>query len=926
MKTIFRSALAVVVAVSTFAACSNDDTQIPVTPHEVEMTVVTSSDLDSSAPQSRTGFDPATGAVYWNQSGEYLKVFETADAKTTPKDSAEGVVTSNGTKASFGVSFPENTAATAFTYNAIYPASAWVTNSNTDITKLKVATPDTQSPVETSFDPAADLLIALPIETGTQPSELNMQFKRMVAIGKMTIKALASSDPITSIVFTAPGKKVTGRSYINLSEGTAIEYGYSGQSNDNLTLTFASDRNFTTDKQTYFTCFPFELTAGDNFSVTIKAGNKTFTKEVALGEGRSLAFAAGASTTFTVNMSDIEGVENKTLEGDYVIVAKQSDNYYAMSSEADGSRLAAKTIEYDGVSEKFATTDATIIWNIAKDGDNYTITNSKKFLSWVSGNGATTSDSSYALSITPNDDGTYKIGSVDNTQRILAKNETPKYGFAFYTGTQTNNLLLIKVGEDTRTQLAAPTLDEPAVEGNTITISWNAVEGAKDYTITYNDESVTTEDTIYELTDLSYNTEYSISVIANPTDTENFKASAPSEPVTVTTETDPNAGQGGSVEFDFTQMGYANQAEITNVTKSPITIIFAKGSNSNTPKYFTTGTAVRAYGGNTITIDGANIVKVEFTLTQDLTTTNYFTANTGTIVNELRAVTWEGNTSNVIFTVGGSSGHARIQKIVVTYGEGGGETPTPSEPSIVKVDPESLSFAAAGESKTVTVTTANADGCTIAASADNAQFSAEVAGNTVTVTAAANESDAAITGTLTIDLMKDGVAVATKTVALSQDAKSQSGGISEKTLTFDFTSKITDWPTSKNHNQQEYTYSLNEESYAFLLTANIYCSSSYLMVQSGSALGLPSIQGYKLTKVVGTLNGSGTPSTTSKTAITTDTAGTIVVTGGEAQTWSTKGGEYTYTLSNTSANTRYYMYVSNKNSQYTKVVLTYTAE
>ncbi len=769
MKTIFRSALAVVVAVSTFAACSNDDTQIPVTPHEVEMTVVTSSDLDSSAPQSRTGFDPATGAVYWNQSGEYLKVFETADAKTTPKDSAEGVVTSNGTKASFGVSFPENTAATAFTYNAIYPASAWVTNSNTDITKLKVATPDTQSPVETSFDPAADLLIALPIETGTQPSELNMQFKRMVAIGKMTIKALASSDPITSIIFTAPGKKVTGRSYINLSEGTAIEYGYSGQSNDNLTLTFASDRNFTTDKQTYFTCFPFELTAGDTFTVTIKAGNKTFTKEVTLGEGRSLAFKAGESSTFTVNMSGIEGVETKTLDGDYVIVAKQNDVYYAMSSEADGSRLAAKTIEYDGISEKFATTDATIIWNIAKDGDNYTITNAKKFLSWVSGNGATTGDSSYALSITPNDDGTYKIGSVADTKRILAKNETPKYGFAFYTGTQTNNLLLIKVGEDTRTPLATPTLDEPAVEGNTITISWNTVEGAKDYTITYNDESVTTEDTIYELTDLSYNTEYSISIVANPTDTENFKASAASEPVTVTTETDPNAGQGDSVEFDFTQMGYSNGVEVTTIKKSPITITFDKGSSSNAPKYYTSGTAVRAYGGNTITISGANITKVEFTLGSESGSNNTINFDGTAITNN----TWTGSASNVQFTVAGTSGNARIQKIVVTYGEGGGETPTP-DPAI-EVNPTSLSFAAAGETKTVTVIKTKADGCTIEASSDNTQFTASVEGTTVTVTAAENATTEKITGMLTISLMKDGAAVATATVALSQDAKSEGG-------------------------------------------------------------------------------------------------------------------------------------------------------
>ena len=540
MKTIFRSVWALVVAASAFVACSDDDLRTTSEPRYVEMTVVTSSEVDSSAPQSRTGFDPATGAVYWNQSGEFLKVFETANAKTTAKDSAEGIVTENGAKATFGVSFPENTAATAFTYNAIYPASAWVSgNDNTDVAKLKVITPDTQSPAETSFDPAADLLIALPVTSGIQPSELDMRFKRMVAVGKMTIKALASSDPITSIVFTAPGKKVTGRSYLNLSEGTA-EYRNQGQSNDNLTLTFASDRNFTTDNRTYFTCFPFELTAGDKFSVTIKAGNKTFTKEVALGEGRSLAFVAGASTTFTVNMSGIEGVETKTLDGDYVIVAKQNDVYYAMSSEAEKARLAAKTIEYDGVSEKFATTDATIIWKIAKDGDNYTITNAEKYLSWQGGstNGATTSDSSYALSITPNDDGTYKIGSVDNTQRILAKNNDSTLGFAFYTGSQTKDLLLIKVGEDTRTPLAKPLNLMADATGNIVEVVWDAVEGAENYTVTCGDLSQTVTSTDAEFT-MQYGQTYTVSVVANPTDTKNYKSSEAAT-VEVTTGKNPN--------------------------------------------------------------------------------------------------------------------------------------------------------------------------------------------------------------------------------------------------------------------------------------------------------------------------------------------------------------------------------------------------
>lgn len=86
-----------------------------------------------------------------------------------------------------------------------------------------------------------------------------------------------------------------------------------------------------------------------------------------------------------------------------------------------------------------------------------------------------------------------------------------------------------------------------------------------------------------------------------------------------------------------------------------------------------------------------------------------------------------------------------------------------------------LTFAAAGEAKTVTVTKKNADDCTIEASTDNEQFTVEVSGDQVNVTAKENTAEEAISGTLTVKLMKAGEAVATKTVALKQNGVSQGG-------------------------------------------------------------------------------------------------------------------------------------------------------
>lgn len=110
-----------------------------------------------------------------------------------------------------------------------------------------------------------------------------------------------------------------------------------------------------------------------------------------------------------------------------------------------------------------------------------------------------------------------------------------------------------------------------------------------------------------------------------------------------------------------------------------------------------------------------------------------------------------------------------------------------TDPAITKLDPMSLSFAATDNAKTVTVTAANADDCTIEAATDKSeQFTTSVNGMVVTVTPKENTTEQAITATLTIKLMKAGAAVDTKTVAISQAGKSGSGGDGQQiTLTLD---------------------------------------------------------------------------------------------------------------------------------------------
>ena len=304
MKTFFKSILAVAVCASLFAACSKDDTvSDPSNGRKVTMTVTASSELES-ASGSRTTYDPLTGKVSWNATGEFLQVLETAASTTVFATSQKGVISGNIAK--FAVTFPANEN-TPLVYNAVYPASAWVTSSNTDITNMKVITPTVQQPTATSFDSNADLLIAKSISLKSQPTELQMSFGRAVAIGKMTVKNLASAESVLGVKFTAPDKKVTGRSYVDMTAGTIKEYGYINNFADNVTLNYSSEMNITANSEAgmtaYFTCFPFEVAAGETFTVTVTTASKIFTKTVTVQEGRTLAFAAGDSSTFAVDMT-----------------------------------------------------------------------------------------------------------------------------------------------------------------------------------------------------------------------------------------------------------------------------------------------------------------------------------------------------------------------------------------------------------------------------------------------------------------------------------------------------------------------------------------------------------------------------------------------------------------------------------------------
>lgn len=136
-------------------------------------------------------------------------------------------------------------------------------------------------------------------------------------------------------------------------------------------------------------------------------------------------------------------------------------------------------------------------------------------------------------------------------------------------------------------------------------------------------------------------------------------------------------GQATMDVWTASEAGYGNGDAVTSVEIGGATVTFDKGTNTNAPKYYSTGEAVRVYGGGTFTVscESADISSVWLTFGSG-DGTNEITVDKGTYT--VNAETDEGKWSNseathsVTFTVGGSTGHRRIASISVglVYGSG----------------------------------------------------------------------------------------------------------------------------------------------------------------------------------------------------------------------------------------------------------------
>lgn len=523
-----------------FSSCEKEmvDKTAPVSNDTVTVTFNTS--------KSKTYIDGTD--VKWASTGEIIYGFEVAkptgegNIVVSNKESAEGVTSDGGASMSFGVSFASKSSGFTFDYCAFYPGSAYASGSS--VQNVAINTPSTQTPTATSFDPAADLLIAKAVkDQASQPAVLeNIQFARAVAVAKMTIKNLESTDPVTKITFSAKNGdtpvKLAGRTAFNLEDASLVNT-YGGNVGETSVIidcaNIAQTANTSGGTTIFFTCYPFTLNSENpgSFKVVVETATQAFTKEVSVNSAKGLVLKTGTASTFAVNMDNIVG-EDKAFDGCYAFL--EYSDVSAQLTNSYGNASVTKT--HGDMWSMNATNANSSVIGLKKD-DVTSYIKLPDFVDEISSVKITLSEvnASNSLAFDPAQDS--KAGDIATVafvadQLEYTANLSGEHVNTAYIHAVGGQVKIVKVevvaGTDTREAIAAPATVTAALNNddvdvtNSIDVSWSSVDGAAGYLITLVPD--TGDDVVKRVgavtsttvTDLQYDMDYLISVQAEPAD------------------------------------------------------------------------------------------------------------------------------------------------------------------------------------------------------------------------------------------------------------------------------------------------------------------------------------------------------------------------------------------------------------------------
>lgn len=499
--------------------------------------------------------------IYWHNTGEQLNIVYFADESTTRRQSATHTdykVVDN--KATFTADFTPTDGAVKYTFGAFYPYSYKSITSS-----INLAVPQEQTPTAESYDPKADIMVtAQPTVVEGLPSKVQFQLARMVAIGEMTLKGIPEGELINKVIISSPAKPA-GSVEFKVHEVNTLENAKWYNNYEDITLNMG-DKAATGSDVVWFVTVPTDL-SGTSLTVKVSTDKNDYIKEIDL-TGKTLNFERANIAKFSVSgLSKVEKPKSYKLltdasdltPGDQMVICTKnsaSSSAKFLGTAADGSAIkfsssgtildGPEIIEIPADARIFTVengVDAGTLSFKASDGYLYGNYDSENWSSKLWVKDTKDVEASWTLSLLSS----YAATLYNETHgRYLNNYYGSKFNFADSQGTYYYYIYYIDGGNDepnqpdqpSATPLATPVVTATA-SANTVTVTWNAVDGAKDYTVACGfNNTQTVTGTTATFTDLSFDTEYAISVVANPED-ESANTASEAGTTKVTTEAAP---------------------------------------------------------------------------------------------------------------------------------------------------------------------------------------------------------------------------------------------------------------------------------------------------------------------------------------------------------------------------------------------------
>ncbi|MCM1293815.1 MAG: chitobiase/beta-hexosaminidase C-terminal domain-containing protein [Bacteroides sp.] len=174
-------------------------------------------------------------------------------------------------------------------------------------------------------------------------------------------------------------------------------------------------------------------------------------------------------------------------------------------------------------------------------------------------------------------------------------------------------------------------------------------------------------------------------ITATSVATDEYKVGTASYTLTVTQTPEPPLPSDNEADFNFSEMGYGNTEVVSVCEKDNIRLEFSKGDGSTPPTYYNSGSAIRLYAKNKLSLTvsgGYYISEIKFNTNSALLEGYTFTSN-GTaagsveVSSDSKSYVWSAGTTQsatILLTQGGTSGNTQIKSINVKYATAPGAT------------------------------------------------------------------------------------------------------------------------------------------------------------------------------------------------------------------------------------------------------------